>query len=255
MTDSFLTLGLGRFLVGVTDFCEWRGDTAQIVRVGGVKDARREDIEALNPDLVILNEEENSPDLAAALAAAGIRIWLTFPRTVRQAMDDLREIALAYPEDGLLPRIDWLERSVEWMEKAETPDRVRVFCPIWREGDAADPSEWMTFSEDTYAEDLLMLCGGENVFSSKTSSRYPRITREDIRKAMPEVILLPNEPFEFREQDAEALRKIFPDLPAVLNGRVIRMDGRLLFWHGTKLGESICVLPDALQVKPVQPDS
>jgi ABC-type hemin transport system substrate-binding protein len=57
MTDSFFTLGLGRCLVGVTDYCEKPDQPQNLLRVGGVKDARLEDILSLNPDLVILNEE------------------------------------------------------------------------------------------------------------------------------------------------------------------------------------------------------
>jgi ABC-type hemin transport system substrate-binding protein len=253
MTDSFRTLGLGRCLVGVTDYCEKPDLTQNLVRVGGVKDARLKDILALTPDLVILNEEENSAALGSALTDAGIDIWLTFPRTVSDALSDLREIALAYPEDNLLPRIVWLERAVSWLENARTADAIRVFCPIWREEDADHQTSWMTFGPDTYANDVLTLCGGENVFAKGKTDRYPRISREDLQQAEPECVLLPSEPFSFQAEDASTIQDVLCEHTADHPCRILRVDGRLLFWHGTRLGESIRQLPYLLRSPDGEP--
>ena len=82
----------------------------------------------------------------------------------------------------------------------------------------------MTFNADTYAHDLLRICGGENVFAERErqyplkadlgeaepmlpmirasagrDTRYPRVTMEEVEAAQPDVILLPSEPFQFTE--------------------------------------------------------
>jgi len=253
MTDSFLTLGLGRCLVGVTDYCEVPDPSQSLLRVGGVKDARLEDILTLSPDLVILNEEENSAPLESALTDADIEVWLTFPRSVSDALSDLREIALAYPEDNLLSRIVWMERAVTWLDNARTADAVRVFCPIWREDDDDHHTLWMTFGSETYANDLLSLCGGENVFAQKMTGRYPRISREDLLQAKPECVLLPSEPFSFQAEDATMIRDILSENAVGHPCRIHRVDGRLLFWHGTRLGESIRQLPYLLRSPDIEP--
>lgn len=246
MTDSFLTLGLGRYLVGITDYCPLPESKQDVRRVGGTKDARTDDILALRPDLVIANREENSPLLVEALESAGMKVWVTFPRTVRQALSDLTEIALGYPEEKTLQRVVWLERAVDWLEGARGKAPRTFFCPIWRDGPVSSPDGWMTFNQDTYAHDLLSLCGGENVFAARTDARYPRVTREEISLAAPELVLLPSEPFPFTEDDVDGFLTQFPDLPAVKHMRILRVDGRHVFWHGTRLGESIRVIPEIL---------
>jgi ABC-type Fe3+-hydroxamate transport system substrate-binding protein len=246
MTDSFVTLGLGKFLVGITDYCEVPASLGDIHRVGGVLDARKDEIAELAPDLIILNREENSAELADWLRAAGFPLWITFPRTVRQAVADLRDLALAYPTQNLLQRIVWLEKAMEWLESTRPASLVKVFCPIWREGSASHPSGWTTFNGDTYANDLLSLSGAENVFAARGDARYPHVEPQDVEEAQPECILLPSEPFSFQDADLEAFVSLFPSVPAIQNHRIFRIDGRLVFWHGTRLGESIRVLPELL---------
>jgi ABC-type Fe3+-hydroxamate transport system substrate-binding protein len=246
MTDSFIALGLGNNLVGVTDFCEIPASLAGLHLVGGVIDARLEDILALEPDLIILNQEENSAVLAEALQAKGLPVWITFPRTVRQAIADLRSLALAYPTQNLLQRIVWLEKAVDWLEGTRPDSVVKVFCPIWIEGPAAHPDYWITFNGDTYANDLLSLCGAENVFAAEERSRYPHVTLQEIEEAQPECILLPSEPFAYTDSDMGAFASLLPAVPAIQHDRILRIDGRLLFWHGTRLGEAIRSLPALL---------
>lgn len=53
----------------------------------------------------------------------------------------------------------------------------------------------MTPGGDTYLHDVLAVCGGENVFGDRT--RYPPASAEEIEAASPEVVLLPDEPYEF----------------------------------------------------------
>jgi ABC-type Fe3+-hydroxamate transport system substrate-binding protein len=101
----------------------------------------------------------------------------------------------------------------------------------------------MTPNGDTYASDLLSLCGAENVFTGRTDSRYPAVTPDDVIAADPEIVLLPNEPFAFQEEDASYFIRTMTALPAVRQQNIRRVDGRLLFWHGTRLGEAIRQLP------------
>ena len=244
ITDSLVTLGLGSRLVGVTDYCRGLETLAGIRRVGGPKDARIDEIVDLHPDMVFANAEENPEPLIGALEQSGLRVWVTYPKTVRQAVSDLRDLAMMYASENALQSVVWLDRAVDWLEGARPSNRVRVFCAVWREGPADKPERWISINGDTYASDLLSLCGAENVFADRTDSRYPPVTPDEVAAADPEFILLPDEPFAFQPEDAAFLERNMPMLRAVQRQKILRMDGRLLFWHGTRLGESIRVLPD-----------
>jgi ABC-type Fe3+-hydroxamate transport system substrate-binding protein len=244
MTDSMFTLGLERFLIGVTDYCPLPENQTGFQRIGGPKDARVEEIIGLHPEMVFANAEENPESLIAALEQSGLRVWVVFPKNVREAVSDLRDLAMMYASETALQSVVWLDRAVDWLEGSRPQKTMRVFCPIWREGPAEKPDRWVTLNSDTYANDLLSLCGAENVFAGRTSSRYPPVTPEEVIAADPEIILLPDEPFAFAEEDVAFFLRYMLSIQAVQHQKIRRVDGRLLFWHGTRLGESIRVLPE-----------
>ncbi len=99
----------------------------------------------------------------------------------------------------------------------------------------------MTINQDTYAHDMLAVCGAENVFG-QSATRYPEITLAEVDRAAPDVILLPDEPYRFRlahQADFDA----YPAIPAVRHGRIRLIDGKLATWYGPRIAEALRVLP------------
>jgi ABC-type Fe3+-hydroxamate transport system substrate-binding protein len=102
----------------------------------------------------------------------------------------------------------------------------------------------MTINRDTYVHDMLAVAGGENVFAS-AAKRYPEVTLEEVAAAAPEVVLLPDEPYRFRAVHRGDFAA-YPDLPAVRDGRLPLVDGKLLSWYGPRIAEALRVLPPLL---------
>ena len=240
LTEALFALGLGDRVVGVTDWCLHPArELAALPRVGGTKTPDLDAICRLAPDLVIANREENRRAHVEKLRAAGLDVWVTYPRTVHDGARVLRELAGlgATPADA--------RRVLEPVETAlaaatSSPPRApaRVFCPIWR-----DP--WMAVGGDTYADDLLTLCGGANVFSSRRERRYPVVDLDEIERADPEVILLPDEPYAFGPADARDLADL--EVVAARRGRIHLLDGTLLTWYGPRIGRAIEQLRELLR--------
>ncbi len=267
-TDSLFDLGIGDCLVGVTDYCPVPAPyTNRLERIGGPKTPAVEYIVSLKPDLVIVNQEENSRESVEALLSSGLQIWLTFPLTVREMVDDLMTVASLFRSEIALEKVQILEKSVEWAEIASLDQKpAGTFCPIWQ--DRLDSGErwWMTFNASTYSNDVLRICGGKNVFADRRrrypllaelglateecpgdrDTRYPRVGFDEIIASQPEVILLPDEPFNFSEMHYKELMILFADTPAVRNGKVYRIDGSLLHWPGTRLARALSELPALL---------
>ncbi len=266
VTASLYDLASGDRVVGVTDFCR-PPETTAVARVGGTRAPDIEAIASLTPDLVIANQEENSRETVAALEARGLRVWVTFPRTVAESLAILWALirVLGTPEQGV--RIRTLEATLEWTQRAaQSVPPVRVFCPIWQGTTVNGLSWWMTFNQQTYASDVLVSCGGLNVFAERErrfplsadlgqgppeeaqgrDTRYPRVTAAEIAAAQPELILLPDEPMAFTSEAEAALRADLAATPAVRSDRVLRVDGRLLTWHGTTLAQALALLPSLL---------
>jgi ABC-type Fe3+-hydroxamate transport system substrate-binding protein len=265
MTESLFDLGFGDSLIGITDYCVHPAEKVPALKkVGGTKNARVEDILALQPELVIASQEENTPAIINALEAAQIPVWLTFPKTVDETLADLRHLADIFQGRYAYIAVDMLERGVEFA-RAVAPDgpQLRVFCPIWR-GEQGGQPWYMTCNAETYLSDLLTVFGGENVFATRQrrypleadlkneagephegrDTRYPRVSLAEIRAAQPELILLPSEPFAFDESHLAELQNLLAGTPAIQSGRIHLLDGSLLTWPGTRLGKALEQLPE-----------
>jgi ABC-type Fe3+-hydroxamate transport system substrate-binding protein len=232
LTEALFALGLGARVVGVTDWCVHPASALKALpRVGGTKTPDLEAIRALDPDLVIANREENRRRDVDRLETAGLRVWVTYPRTVRDGVSLLSELGRLGASPADVARVvEPIEDSVGRAELSR-PDRpTPVFCPIWRE-------PWMAVGADTYANDLLALCGGENVFSSRSDRRYPRVSLDEIVAAAPHVIVLPDEPYAFGPKDAAELCRL--DVPAARAGRIHLIDGTLISWYGPRIGRAV----------------
>ncbi len=264
VTESLFDLNIGDRLVAITDYCEHPADKVEhLPKVGGTKNPDVEQIIALAPDLVIMNQEENRLADAEAISAAGIRIWVTHPRTVAEAINMLWDIVGIFDETSMVPRVQHIDRVFDMMSlSAEAQPRLKTFVPIWH-----DP--WMTVNRDTYVHDLLYHLGAENVFADRQrqfpldadlgeaeplapdnpriaerDTRYPRVSLQEIVAAQPELVLLPTEPYRFNEVDAQSFAML--DIPAAKYNNIYVVDGSLLTWHGTRLALALRELPPVI---------
>lgn len=246
LTEACFDLGLRDRLVGVTDWCVHpAAELTGLPRVGGTKNPDIEVIVGLAPDLVIANREENTLRTVEALEARGLRVWVTYPRTVAEGVELLRELAQLSPDRGVADRVAGaVESAFDAARRAQPPKRARVFCPIWR-------SPWMSVGADTYAADLLWLCGGANVFADRAGRRYPRVELSDVSAAAPDVVLLPDEPYAFGPRDVADLSML--EMPAARDGRIHLIDGTWVSWYGPRIATAIEGLRPLLAVSPGPP--
>ena len=232
LTEALVWLGLGSHLVGVSDWCVHPAEVvAKLPKVGGTKTPSIPRILALAPDLVIANREENRRRDVERLEAAGVPVWVTYPRSVRDGVALLRELAeLGAASGAHAELVDPIEAAVAAAEAARPARAVRVFCPIWK-------TPWMSVGRDTYAHDLLALCGGENVFADREDRRYPIVQLPEIVAASPEVILLPDEPYAFGAREVAELAEL--EIAAAASGRIHLIDGTLVSWYGPRIQRAI----------------
>ena len=265
LTEALFGLNVGDRVVGITDYCTRPADKVKsLERVRGTKNPKIERILELAPDLVLMNSEENRLEDYKALQEAGIPIWVTGPRSVQSAINVLWDIMDIFEAPEMSARVREIERSFDYTENAMRAERlVSVFVPIWKK-------PWMTISQDTYMHDLLSICGGHNIFAKErwefrvvegaglleeeappllneeahqadTTARYPEITLEEVESRQPEIVLLPSEPYPFKDSDPQEFFAL--DIPAAHNGHIYAIDGALLSWHGTRLAYAFQELP------------
>lgn len=269
-TGSLYDLGLGGCLVGVSDYCpEPEGIHPAPARVGGPKNPDVAAIAALQPDLVLVNQEENSQVGVEALARMGLTVWMSFPITVEESIQHLWKLARLFRSETAMQSVTMLEKSVEWARLAAPLEQpLRCFCPIWQNALHTGERWWMTFNAQTYPSNVLALFGLENVFAARPrryplaadlglkpedgaqdearDTRYPRVTLQEIIDAQPQIILLPDEPYHYTPDHIAEFSALFAGTPAAEAGRIHTLDGSLLMWNGTRLARTIEELPSII---------
>jgi ABC-type Fe3+-hydroxamate transport system substrate-binding protein len=202
--------------VACTRFCE----RPELPHVGGTKDPDLAEITRLRPDLVVMCEEENLLAHHDELVAAGLDTF-TFH------VDAVSDVA---PQLAALAGVVGVPFAGFDLPPAPTgPVARRAFVPIWRR-------PWMTLSASTYGSSLLARLGIANAFADAVV-RYPEVTLEEAAARHPDVVLLPTEPYPFKERHRAEVASV---APAVL------VDGQDLFWWGTRTPAALARLGDLL---------
>lgn len=230
LTELVFDLECGHELVGITKYCVHPASgIGAIEKVGGTKNPNIQRIIALQPDLVLMNAEENRLEDFKALEEHGIACLSSLPKTVLDTSEMVRQIgaALGRPVQAEAIASDIEGRSRRLRKSAERKRTIRWAYLIWKR-------PLMSVNGDTFADSLLNLAGGINVFGN-LEERYPEITADDLRAANPDLILLCTEPYPFTKADATDLAAE-SELPL---DRFEIADGEYLSWHGSRTPDGI----------------
>ncbi len=207
-TETVLALGV--VPVACTRFCE----QPTIATVGGTKDPDVEAIITLAPDLVVVNDEENRREDADALIGAGIAVHSMSPRSVADVGPSI--VVLAERLGVALPDFEL---------PAPYAHRGTAVAMTWRR-------PWMTQAGDTYGSSVLAWVGFTNPFAD-AGDRYPVVDLSELVTSAPDVVLLPSEPYPFGERHVPEVADAIP------TARIVRVDGRDLFWWGIRTATAI----------------
>ena len=217
-TELLYSLGLDESVVGITRFCTrpqtWFREKS---RIGGTKAIDPVRVDALQPDLIIANKEENERPQVEALAER-YPVWVSDVKTLADALAMIRSVGeitgTAATSNTLAD--DIARRFAAFQTTAPHP---RVAYLIWR-------NPWMAAGGDTFIHQMLTHAGFDNVFADST--RYPELDLSDLTGA-DVTVLLSSEPYPFRERHIREVKESLPQ------ARVELVDGEMFSWYGSRL--------------------
>jgi ABC-type Fe3+-hydroxamate transport system substrate-binding protein len=204
VTETLVAWGIEP--VAVTRFCE----QPDLRAVGGTKNPDIDAIAALDPDVVVMDKEENNLADAEELGNRGIEVHVTHVRSVAEVAPTLHDLAQAVGAPA--PGRGQPDRGGRRADGA-----LRVWVPIWRR-------PWMSINRSTYGSSVLAAVGLENV-AAAAEVVYPVTTLEEAVAARPDAVLAPSEPYAFGERHRRELETVAP---------VTYVDGKDLFWWGVR---------------------
>lgn len=237
-TEIVAALGATEQLVGVDAYSTYPAAVAKLPKVGSFLAPNLEAIIGLQPTLVIVDDIHGKA--AGALHDAGIS-------TIDSAIHALPDVKRALRAIGdRLGRRQQAEATIAAIDAsldaaaAKRPARhPRVLIVIDREAGGlgnlvgAGPGSWI--------DELVAVVGGDNVLID-TATRYPKISREEVLRGRPDVIL--DLSFAGRGATAE-WREL--DVPAVAAGKVHAMSEPYLLAPSPRVGDALDALAGAIR--------
>ena len=177
-------------------------------------------IEQLQPDLILANKEENVKEQIEYLSKK-IPVWVSDVEDFQSGCDMIKRIGLITGKEVIANNlITAIVKGFSGLHSLVSTTRTRVAYLIWK-----DP--YMTVGGDTFINNMLAVCGFQNVFA--TQERYPEVTIEEIRKAGCKALFLSSEPYPFKQKHIDALQKELPGVAIKL------VDGEMFSWYGSRM--------------------
>ncbi|MFN0213707.1 MAG: ABC transporter substrate-binding protein [Saprospiraceae bacterium] len=229
-TEFLADLGLETEVVGLTKFCvhpsRWFQEKN---RVGGTKTIDFQKVEALNPDLIIGNKEENEQGQIEFLAQR-YPVWMSDIATLDDALDMMRKLGeltgKSEKANIIANEIETKFAQILSLTHHRSPvsgHQPKVAYLIWRK-------PYMAAGSGTFIHNMLRRAGFENAFAGH--SRYPEISPAQLAAAEASAILLSSEPYPFSEKHIAEFLEICPE------SRIHLVDGELFSWYGSRLLEA-----------------
>ncbi|MGE0396592.1 MAG: helical backbone metal receptor [Kofleriaceae bacterium] len=240
-TEIIAALGATSLLVGVDEYSTYPPEVTKLPKVGSFMFPNLEIIVSLKPTLVVVDDIHGKT--SGTLGDAGIQ-------TAACAMHALPDVKACLTTVGTrIDRIVEATRVVGEIDAAidaatakRPAKRVKVLAIIDREAGglgglvAGGPGSWV--------DELLAIVGAENILAA-SGVRYPKISREEILRGAPDVIL--DLSYAARASTKEWTEL---DVPAVKTGRVVALGEPYLVAPSPRVKEALDVLGKATAPSP-----
>jgi iron complex transport system substrate-binding protein len=236
-TAILVAIGARGSLVGVDEFsAREQPEVAGLPTVGGLYNPGLEAVVSLAPDLVVMVPSAEQRDFRARLADLGIPFLELNPTRFDEVLAAIEELgARVGREEAAAARVREIRRVQRGVEEATRGlPRVRALVVLQR-----DPP--FVVGRGSFVDEMMGLAGAENA-GAEFEEPYPRVTREWIIGAAPEVILDSSD----APGDAREYWSRWPSLPAVRSGRVISLARGIATLPGPYLDRALLAMVGAI---------
>ena len=232
ITETLIECGVE--IVGRTRYCVHPKPAVESIPIlGGTKRVQTEDLLRLNPDLVILDREENTKEVAESIQALNLKMHVMHVISLKSLTDEFTKLSQVIENKDLADLARRMEQLVQWrsVNKTDLRENFLRTCAMpsspWSLKDFGVPRElnyliwkkpWMTIGPGTYIQDVLSF--GGFFLAHQSQERYPKLT------TLPdEPTLFSSEPYPFAREWEEIKKAV---------SRSLLVDGEKISWFGIR---------------------
>ncbi len=236
LTEILFALQLDEEIVGVTKFSTYPPKAKEKKCVGTFWQPDIEAILMLKPTLVVTLGFDQQAMLAERLKNIGCQTLTVNIESIDelyQAIDKIAQVVGKQTAAGqMLERLKAKQQDI--VQRSSQSEKPKVLWVIQRE-------PLRVAGTKTYINELIEIAGGINAVG-QTLQIYPPVSRENVIRAMPDVIIEPSmdpDQFEKQKATAEEFFSRFDIVPAVKSSRVYVIDGDLVSRLSPRLDEGM----------------
>jgi iron complex transport system substrate-binding protein len=216
-------LGVFDRVIACEDSSDRPAAVANLERLGPDLGPDLDRVAELRPDLVVSSLSVPGMErVVTGLRARGVPQVVLAPRRIADVLEDLRRVGAHLGVQGAAAEVVAdLEAQIEALKRQRVDPPVRVYLEWW-------PRPMFTPGAETYADELIALAGGVNVFGDRPGASV-RIEPAELVAAAPDLCFVSWCGVAEAKLDPENLcaRPGLQALPAATSGRVYALDEAL----------------------------
>ncbi|MCA9706656.1 MAG: ABC transporter substrate-binding protein [Myxococcales bacterium] len=249
-SNAELVDALGAFdrVVACEDSTDRPPEAAERVRLGPDLGPDLDRVAQLGPDLVVSSLSVPGMErVVVGLRARGLPQVVLAPRSVRHVQKDLYRVGMRL---GLADRatrvVAAMQHQVDVLRRSRPTEPVRIYLEWW-------PRPMFSPGRDSYADELITLAGGINVFGERPGASV-RIEPAELVAADPELCFVSwcGVAEDGLDPDRLIRRPGLEALPAARAGRVYRLDERYSGRPGPHMLEAARRMAAAIEASGVR---
>ena len=227
LTENIFAVGAGDRLVGVTTYCDYPKEALAIEKVGDTQTPNAERIIALRPQVVLVSTASQLEAFTESLAEQKIAVFVTNPSRFEEVLRNLERLGDIF---GTRPEADVLVKELKRRADAVHAESsshapVRVFIQISRE-------PLYTIGKGSFLTEIVTRAGGD-VVTKDVEKAFPVLSKETALALDPDALILSD------SEDNRLPNDAFKNSPAVISGKVFRIDPDILSRPGPRLVDAM----------------
>jgi len=232
LTEMIYDLGLEKYLIGNTLYCDYPEAARKITKVGDMLTFNFEKIVTLKPDIVFITVEGNTKETYDKFRELGIKIFVSNPRNLEGIKKTYRDLGQIFKiEETAKAKIaTWDSITTKISSESEKfPKKTAMFL--------IELKPVMLAGKSTFFNEYFQLCGLKNI-AEDSPMNYPMFSREEILKRDPDYIIYPTGD----NDNISKIKNAYPEwarLKAIKNNNVIFVDRNLYLRPGPRFAEAV----------------
>jgi iron complex transport system substrate-binding protein len=232
LTEMIFDLGLDKYLIGNTLYCNYPDAARKVEKIGDMLTFDFEKILTLKPDLILITVEGNTKQTYDKFRELGLKIFATNPRNfegIKKSYEDLGKIFNITPAaDKKIKMWDSVVAKVQSGSK-DLQQAAAMFV--------VELKPVMIAGKNTFINQYMQICGLKNI-AEDSPANYPVFSREDILKRNPDYIIYPTG----GDDNISKISNAYPEwarLKAVKNNNVIFVNRDLYMRPGPRFADAV----------------